>query len=345
MALNPFQQEVSNLARGLGFRGSAEAQVYQRPEFAQLVNRFFGAIPLPAGINDSMVKSRSASGLTYLDPEGYEHILERNLNAVDPRLGQVTERSTNRPAVLPIEKSNPILGQILGLVNGGASPGTSTGSPIEQLIAELRNPVALSGLDSRTMELLAQMKAAEDQALQEQFDRELGTVVAQLTGSGLGASSIAGETLSRAKQGQGLVRNQAQANQASREIGVRQFLTGADTTRRQGLQAFIQDLLGQGTQREISGAQIGVQEKGIDTQNEQFFSSLQEQIRQFNEQLRMQERQAFINNLFKGIAAGTSIATGVGRLFGGGSAFSGGGSLGSFQIPPFQVSPIRGTAA
>lgn len=317
MPLNPFQQKISDLARSLGLRGAAETNVYNTPQFQDLVNQHFGLIPLPAGITEDMVTSRSGSALSFTDPEGFIHNLVRNLNGVDPRLGQVTEASTNRPAVLPTP----------------APQQNALNELLPQLVNLFKNPVGLQSLDPNTLALLDQMKQAEDQALQQQFDRELGTLVAQLTGQGVGSSSIASDFLSRAKQGQGLVRSQAQGQQAQRQLGVQQFLTGATQQQNQDLQSFLQDLIGQGTQRDISGAQIGVQREGINKQNEQFFAGLQEQIRQFNEQLRMQERQNLLNNIFKGVAVAAAPFTGGLSLFSG-LGGSGGFNFGKAGKPP-----------
>ena len=319
MALNPFQAEIEKLAKSMNLKGSAQQRVYNTPQFMDLVQRFYGNIPLPAGINESMVKSRSASGLEYTDPEGYVHQLVRNLNGVDPRLGEVSEKSTNRPAVLPL----------------GGQQQTQLNTLQNQLNQVFTNPFQLANIDPQSMQALAAMAAAEDQALKEAFQRAQGTTVAQLVGQGVGSSSIAGDLMGKLLQDQGLVQSQTKANQASRELGVRQFLSQGQQQQNQNLQQFVSELLGLGTQRDIASGQLGVQREGMNLQNEQFFKQLQETIRQFDEQLRMQERQSFINNLFKGVAAGTGIATGIGGLFnsasGSGSAF-GGNSL--FLTPP-----------
>src|SRR5262245_51624141 len=108
MALNPWQKAIEDLAKQMGLSGQAQQQVYQTPQFQALIKSFFGNIPLPAGVQESAVTSRTGGGLEYTDPEGYSHRLERDINGVSPRLGQVSETSTNRPAVLPIGTGNPI---------------------------------------------------------------------------------------------------------------------------------------------------------------------------------------------------------------------------------------------
>lgn len=317
MALNPFQLEIEKLAKSMGLKGAAQQGVYSTPQFQDLVNRFFGNIPLPAGVNESQVTARSGSGLSYTDPEGFVHQLVRNLSGTDPRLGQVSESSTNRPAVLPSSK--------------GEQSAITTLLP--DIVNLFKTPVGLSGLDPQTLELLSQMKAAEDAALQEQFDREIGTVIAQLTGQGIGSSSIAGDILSQAKKGQGIVKSQAQGQQANRQLGVQQFLTQGQQGQNQDMQSFVLNLLNQALNRDVSGAQVGVQKEQVSNQNEQFFRTLQEQQRQFDEQQRAQERAALFNNIMKGITGATSLATGL-ATGGFSSLFSGAGSGVNSPAPP-----------
>lgn len=334
MALNPFQQELSNLAHRMGLRGQAEQQIYNTPEYWNIVQKMFGNIALPAGINESMVTSRTPGAVSYNDPEGYVHQLIRNLNGVDPRLGSVSESSTNRPAVLPLDKTNPTVASILGTGQGSTQP-----SLLQHLQQILANPVGLSPIDPETMKLLASMKAAEDQALTEQFARQSGTAVAQLVGQGVGSSSIAGDIMGQLLQQQGLVRNQAQGQQAQRQLGVQQYLTGANQEQNKSLQQFLSDLLNQGTQRDISSAGNETQRLGINTQNEQFYRTLQEQIRQFDEQMRAQQRQAMWNNIFKGVAAATGVGAAIPGIFNsGGSAFGGNSMVLTPPINPYKTS-------
>jgi hypothetical protein len=308
MPLNPFQLEIEKLAKSMGLKGAQQQQVYNTPQFQDLVNRFYGAIPLPAGINESMVTGRTPGQVSFSDPEGFIHNLTRNLSGTDPRLGQVSESSTNRPAVLPSSK--------------GEQSAINTLLP--NLVNLFNNPLALAQIDPQTLGLLQQMKAAEDQALQEQFDREIGTVIAQLTGQGIGSSSIAGDILGQAKQQQGLVRSQAQGQQAQRQLGVQEFLTQGQQAQDQGMKDFVLNLLNQSLNRDVSGAQVGVQQQQVTNQNDQFYKTLQEQMRQFDEMKRMQERQALFSNIMKGITTGASFATGL-ASGGFSSLFSGAG--------------------
>jgi hypothetical protein len=264
MALNPFQQAVSDLAKSLGLRGQAEQQVYQTPQYQELLLRQLGNIPLPAGVDESMVISRTPQAVEYRDAEGFVHRLERNLDARDrARFGQVTETSTNRPAILPLAAQNP---------NG------------------------VLQLDPATQAQLKQIFDAQNAIQEDQFQKAQGTNIAQLVGRGIGASSIAGQITNQLLQGQSLARGQQQALQNQAMIDLQKFL------------------LGLGTQRDIAGGQLTLQGQQLNQQNRQFYDQLFQQQLVLEEQQRQMERQAMWNNIFKGIATATGIASGLGGL-------------------------------
>lgn len=343
MALNPFQQAVSDLARSMGLRGQAEQQVYSTPQYQDLIAQMLGNIPLPAGVQESQVISRSPTLVEYKDAQGFVHRLERGMDARDQaRFGQVSETSTNRPAIIPAEQDTGALGQTLGQFFGlpvgpNDNPNLNNNqaqNPLQQLSQALSNPVQLQGLDQNTLALLKTMADAENASNQQAFDRQRGTAVAQLVGRGVGASSIAGDIMNQLLQGQGLVNQQTQAGQAQRQLSLQQYLTGAQQNQNQNLQQFISTLLGLGTQRDISGDQLNIQQQQINNQNQQYYDQLFQQQLQIEEQQRQAERQAMWNNIFKGIAAGTGIASGLGGL-NLGSLFGGGGfNYGAAGKPP-----------
>ncbi len=316
MALNPFQQAISDLARSLGLRGQAEQQVYQTPQFQELITRQFGNIPLPAGVDESMIVSRTPQAVEYRDADGYVHRLERNLDARSGSLGRVEETSTNRPAILPLSQSN----------NPAVPSAQQQTNLTDRLNTVLGNPVALSQLDPTAQAQLQQIFQAQNALQEDAFQKAQGTSVAQLVGNGVGASSIAGTIMNELLKGQSLARGAQQANQNQTQLGLQQFLTTANQQNDQGLQQFIQNLLGLGTQRDIAGGQLNLQQKQLDSQNQQFYDTALQQKLQFEEQQRMAERQAMWNNIFKGVAAATGVAGGLAGGGGGGSLFGGGGS-------------------
>jgi len=306
-------------------KGSAQQQVYQTPQYQNLINTFFGNIPLPTGVDESQVISRDANAVTYRDAEGYQHTLSRDLSGISPTLGQVKETGTNRPALLPLSQSS----------NAGAAPTQDVQQQLtNQLTQTFQNPVALQQLDPATQAALKQIQDAQNAQLQDQFNKAQGTSVAQLVGRGVGSSSIAGQIMNQLLQGQGLVQQQANSDAASRQLGVQQYLTGANQTQNQNLQQYLNSLLQIGTQRDISGAQLGLQQQQMSQQDQQFYAQLQQQILQFQEQQREAQRQNLLNNIFKGVA----VATGTGAALG--SAFSSqnpGGTVPSPQQPPNSI--------
>lgn len=329
MALNPFQQAISDLARSMGLKGQSEQQVYQTPQFQELITQFFGMIPLPAGITEDMIVNRTPTSVEYRDPQGYIHKLERDINGVSPRLGEVRETSTNRPSVLPLDTV-------------AGAPNAQQSQDLTNLLTQrLQQPADLPLFNQNTnqnyqgiIDALATIANAENMQQEDAFNRAQGTAVAQLVGGGVGASSIAGQIMNELLKGQGIVRAQTQANQAGRQLQAGQFLAGREDQNTANLISYLTNLLGVGTQRDIAGANVDTQRMQIGNQDEQFYRTLQEEIRRFDEQMRMQERQAMWNNIFKGVAAGTSIATGIGGLFSGGGLPSGGAPI---APPPFPI--------
>jgi hypothetical protein len=272
MALNAFQREVQSLAKRLGLKGSREREVYNRPEYQDLLRNFFGEIQLPAGVDPSQIVSRDVGAITYRDAEGYTHRLERNLDGTSSDVGKVTETSTDRPAVLPATKQIPgtenAIQQALNVLSGTFGGGTNTG---EGQFFGLPNPAlvnnpnattqgfqgtgALGNLSPADRALLDQITKATLEQLDQQFTRQGGDLVAQLYARGMNESTLANDAVTRLQQGQGLVRNQALSDAAGRELGIRQFLT--DLSTKSALDLF-NSIMGNETTRSVSSGQIGL---------------------------------------------------------------------------------------
>lgn len=274
MALNAFQKEVQALAKRLGLKGSQEREVYNRPEYQQLLQKFFGDIQLPAGVDPSQIISKDAGSLIYRDAEGYTHRLERNLDGTSSDLGRVTEASTDRPAVLPVSKQIPgtenAIQQALRVLSGtfgvGANPvggeGQFFGLPNPEVTGSqnagtpgFQGTGALGNLSPADKALLDQITQATLQQLDQQFTTQGGQLVSQLYSRGLNESTLANDAVTRLQQGQGLVRNQALSDAASRELGIRQFLT--DLSTKSALDLF-NSIMGNETTRSVSSGQIGL---------------------------------------------------------------------------------------
>lgn len=285
MGLNAYQQAVSNLAKRLGLRGAAESQVYQRPEYFQLVEQLYGKIPLPPGIDPSQVISNNGAILEYKDAQGYVHRLERDLNGTSSQLGQVRESGTDRPPILPpppaqAQAEGALNQQILGQLQGQFAQGVPSppGLPnfqglqqalsmiprapqfdFSQLFGQLNRgipnapqapdlsaitgginnlsgqfgqvfqglmqPSQLANLQPQDLANLQAIKAVQDAQLNQQFTRGQDNLLTRLYGQGVEQSTLANRATADLLQAQGLVQQQANADAASRQLGLQQFLT------------------------------------------------------------------------------------------------------------------------
>ena len=340
MALNAFQREVQALAKSLGLKGSREREVYNRPEYQQLLQKFFGEIQLPAGVNPSQVISRDVGSLTYRDAEGFEHRLERNIDGTSSDLGKVTEASTNRPSVLPVTKQIPgtenAIQQALGVLSGTFGQGGVNTEGGGQFFG-LPNPEvsgsnvntqgfqgtgALGNLSPADKALLDQITKATLEQLDQQFTTQGGQLVSQLYGRGMNESTLANDAVTRLQQGQGLVRNQALSDAAGRELGIRQFLT--DLSTKSALDLF-NSIMGNETQRGVASGQIGLGREELGQRR--LDSDRQFQIENQKLALQRQSQSPWKSILSAVATLGAAAIPGIGAFLGPavGAATSGGG--------------------
>ena len=297
MALNPFQRAVQKLAQSMGLRGDDEQRVYATPEYTQLVGKFFGQIDLPAGITEDQVTFRTPFSLEYKDQYGYVHKLERNLDGRSPQLGSVKEISTDRPAVLPIGKTNPGIDQAMKLLTQRTSQAI---------------PEQLPTLDEATQAELKAISQATDAQLSQMFEKSKGDLVAGLYGSGTNRSTLANDASARLLQEQGLVKSQSLSDAATRELSLRTGLRGQQIQLREQDINYLMGLLGQDTARAVPSAQLGVEQSQLGENSRQF--DLQYQLEQ--EKMR-QAQKSQLMNLLSGIASvGLSAIPVVGPVVG-----------------------------
>jgi hypothetical protein len=378
MALNAFQQAVEALAKQLGLKGAAQSQVYQRPEYQDLLTRQFGQIQLPPGVSESQVITRGPQAVEYKDELGYVHRLERDLSGQSPTLGQVTETASNRPNILPESTigeqaaGKDLFTSLIENLKTQAStapPPTGVGDftqGIKDVAAKLQQPATLAQLSPDDLAQLQALRTAEEQSQQQQFQDEQGKLVSSLYGRGVNRSTIAADAAARMMQQHGLVSAQTSANAAQRQLGLQQFLTQAgqgnlalalqglsqggglalDEYSKQNqagqfqatqLQNFVSDLLNQALSREVTSGSQGLQQQQQMQQQQEFNKNLQFQYEQFAEQQRQYERSQMWNNIWKGVAAASGIAGGIGSmasggLFGGGGGTPSGASPGGYTI-------------
>ena len=275
MALNAFQREVQALAKRLGLKGSREREVYNRPEYQQLLQNFFGNIQLPAGVSESQIISRDVGSITYRDAEGYEHRLERNLDGTSSDLGRVTESSTDRPAVLPVTKQIPgtenAIQQALSVLSGGvfgggqqqfANPegnGQFFGLPVNgnqnATTQGFQGTGALGNLSPADEALFNTMLQDALTQLDQQSQSVGGRLVAELYGRGMNESTLANDAVSRLNEGLLRARGGVLADDASRRLDTRRFLT--DLSTKSALDLF-NSIMGNETQRGVSSGQLGL---------------------------------------------------------------------------------------
>lgn len=312
MALNPFQRAVQKLAQSMGLRGDDEQRVYTTPEYQQLLTKFFGQIDLPAGVTEDQVVYRTPSSLEYKDQYGYVHKLERNLDGRSPQLGSVKEISTDRPAVLPIGKTNPGIDQAMQILTQRASQAI---------------PEQLPTLDQATQAELKAISQATNEQLSQMFKTAQSDLITGLYGSGNNRSTLANDASARLLQEQGLVKSQTLSDAANRELSLRTGLRGQQIQLRDQDINYLLGLLGQDTARAVPSAQIGVEQQKLGETGREFdLSYLLEQ-----EKLKQQAKK---NGLLKGLLSGIAsvglnfLAPGAGSIF---SGLTGGGGGGGYS--------------
>lgn len=271
MALSAFQKEVQALAKRLGLKGSREREVYNRPEYQQLLQNFFGDIQLPAGVDPSQIINRDVGSITYRDAEGYIHRLERNLDGTSSDLGRVTETSTDRPAVLPLTKqiggTENAIQQALGVLSGVFGKGANTGGGNGEFFGlpvngnqnattqGFQGTGALGNLSPADEALFNAMLQDALTQLDQQSQTTGGRLVAELYGRGMNQSSLANDAISRLNEGLLRARGGILADDAARRLETRKFLT--DLSTKSALDLF-NSIMGNETTRSVSSGQIGL---------------------------------------------------------------------------------------
>lgn len=235
MPLTNWQEFVSKAFPGKGAQPTQE-------QLEQLAQQFFGNIPLPPGVDESMVTKRTGGYVEWKDKDGYVHRLERVLDGRSPNAGQVIQsEQTNRPAIGTQsaageqDAAKSLLQQLMDIFNQQAQQRQSGQQPntkVDEWLESLRNltnrlsqPTALASLDPATEALLDQISNAEQMQLNQLFDEGQGNLIARLFGQGINRSSMAGDQAARLLQEQGLVQAQQQSNSAQRNLAIRQFLS------------------------------------------------------------------------------------------------------------------------
>lgn len=331
MALNAFQKAVQALAKSKGLKGDAERQIYSTPEYQQLLKSFYGDIQLPAGVDESQVISRDSNQVTYKDAEGYTHRLGRNLNGESADLGRVTEESTDRPAVLPVTKQTPgteqaiqqalgVLGNTFGANTSGLQP---SGQPINGTTPQGNGALgSLSPADEALFNAMLQDALTQ---LDRQSQTAGGNLVAQLYSRGINESSLANDAVGRLNEGLLRARGGVLADDASRRLETRKFLT--DLSTKSALELF-NSIMGNDTTRSVSSGQIGLGRDELDQRA--IDSARQYQIEQQKIELQKKAQSPWRSILSAVASVGASAIPGLSML----SSIGGGFNLGKAGKAP-----------
>ena len=263
-----------------------------------------------------------------------------------------------------------LLAQARGEKPAAFDPGISGDlDAIRALAGQLQGGPQLFAPDAQTQAMLDAITARDAAFREQQFQQQQGDLIAKLYGNRINQSSIANAASGQLLQQQGLVTAQGQADAAQRDLAVRQYLgnlqqeqrqlalqgllgaasgqlqgfqasTGAAQNQNDSLMQLLNGLIGQQTQRDIAGGQLGLGFKELEERARQnnlnFELGQQEQDR-----LLAQTRKSGLSQVLGGLSAIASIAgapfTGgasllglTGNIFGGGgrsSPITGAGSL------------------
>lgn len=355
--LSPWQQFLSTK-----FGKSAPNDVQLRAA----ADEFFGPIQIPPG---SQIVRQDGGYAEWVDPEGYRHSAQRSLDGRDPNAGKIAD-NTDRPNLLPQSQtatpeqnalttgvgglSEAQLANLQALARGetpaALNPGIQSDlDSINALATRLQGGVSLQNLDPQTQAALEAINNAERMRLQEQFQNQQGSAIADLYGNRTNQSSIAGQNLAQLQQAQGLVSAQQGADAATRQIGVQQFLgqqnqqqlqlalqallggtgaklegfnatQGAAQNQTNALLDYLKSLNANQTTRDVASAGISAGDRDLAERARQ--ANLGFELNQQDADARLAEQNSVFNKILKGVNAATQVA----------GAFSGGlGAIDAFR--------------
>lgn len=282
---------------------------------------------VPAG---STITYQDPTRIEYIDNQGAKHTLTRTGDANDPNFGRIIDE---------IKGFDPTFAEQSLRQLGPSFMTEDERRILSGLQDRISNP-SLQNFSPEDQAFLDQINAAENAALEQQFEDAQGKLVSSLFGRGVEASSIAGTEAARLAQEQGLVRATSLANQGQRALGLKEFLSNLNLSQTglglEGLRTQLgtrSDALDRLLQGEISGRQLGLQAKGLGLEE----LKLLEDIRSGRRLLDIQQQQVdktpglFSRLLTAGVAGATSpgFSKGISDLFG----------LGGARTPPFVGAP------
>jgi hypothetical protein len=358
--LSPYQLFQSQKLPGKG--------PFTQAQYDQVANEFFGFLKdqVPPG---SQILSESASEIKYITPEGYTEHIRRSIDGRDPNAGMAKVVTSDKPLVpntsaggggaaggllgsltsrtqsLSEQQLQNLLAQAKGERPAAYDPGISGYlSQIEALSQQLQNPAILASLDPETQAALDAITQNSLAQLNQRFQQDQGTLLADLYGNRINQSSIANNAVGQLLQNQGLVQGQALSDAALRELQTRQYLTDAQRQRQQlalqgltsaattGIEGFkastsagqaeqnalldlLKQLSAQQTQRDITSGTLGLGYKELEEQARQ--ANLAFELNQQNADLALSQARSPLNKAISLLSALGQAAGGIGGAIAG----------------------------
>lgn len=269
---------------------------FKSPEFARFLDTKYGDLRsmVPPG---SQIINSTPFKLEYKDAEGFTHVLNR---AGADATGGTISRQTDRPPILPQRGQQDFISQL------------------QSRLQQSLDPTKLAELPPEVAAQLQAISDAEKGRIAQQGEDERGKLIAQLYGNRVNQSSIANDAAARFAQMLGLVQQQQSSDAASRNLGVRQYLTNAGLQQNQDLASLLANLSGQQNQRDIAGAGLGLDQQRLDELMRQFNKNygLQQTGLELQKQAQDQANSPF-NKFLKTLSAVSGIAQGIGTGYAG----------------------------
>lgn len=288
--LNPQQRMLEKLYDQIDRPGNrlTPSQFFASPEAAQLLDQLFGSIAdrVPPG---SQIINQTPGKVVYRDADGYEHNVVRKPDGT-------FSTTTNRPAVLPNQQQQNLTRQF--------------GQQIQQAYSQ---PVAFANLPPELRTQLQAISAARQAQIDQQIGDQQGQLLARLFGQGVQRSSIATNAGARFAEAAGRLQQQESSDAATREIGLRQYLTEANQGQNRDLANLYGALAGLQNQRDIAGAGLDLDMQKLQEASRQFdLSHYLDSLRTQTEQEKLDAANSGFNKFLSALGAGGQLASGIG---------------------------------
>jgi len=349
-----FEQAVKDRQKQLAAQYGRKDRIITNQEIEALAEEFFGKLEAPAGAE---ILKQTPIELIYRTADGKEYRQFRNLNPnLGGSIGKVDTTLLNGGPAIGSQSAageGDLAAQLTKqLQELYASQGFTPRSldEINALAAELQKPISFGVLDPQTEQYLNAIDASARQAQAQKSNDLQQQLIAQLFGSGVNRSTVAGNAAARFAQEQGLVDAELSSQDAQRRLAVNQFLTQSTQQNRalalnallegSGLeqnavnqgQNLMMQLLNQALQRELAAKQFDLSEREFAFSQDQALANnalARDQFEWQAQQARKAQRAALVKSILGGAASFLPMIGGLGGL---GSLFGGAGNGGAPPI-------------